>query len=287
MGGGNSQTMSQTFELDVLNKTLTRTITNYQQSISSTMENTQTLDFIIRGDMGPNCEINLSQKIDATSTSSAEMSPETSAAAKAAAKAHLTAKAKAAAEKKTQMGNLQFGDKQDVSQDVKESITNVVESVFETNSMNDIVAKMVNVQPGKIELQGDCNGKITVNQNVIAVLAAEALTDALTSAITDNQTLSDLAADGDASAKTESGGVAEVIAAIGEALAGPMKWIVLASVMCCCILVIGGVIMSMSPAGQKQVGKMGGMGRMGGGMGRMGGGMGRMPQSYGSGGYYR
>jgi len=52
MGGGGSQTINQTFNMDVVNKSIMTTITNNQQSLSAAMNNIQKVTVRI-GNMGP------------------------------------------------------------------------------------------------------------------------------------------------------------------------------------------------------------------------------------------
>ena len=56
MGGGGSQTVNQTFNMDVLNKSIMTTITNNQQSLSAAMNNIQKVKVAVDG-MGPDCDI--------------------------------------------------------------------------------------------------------------------------------------------------------------------------------------------------------------------------------------
>lgn len=76
MGGGGSQTVNQTFNMDVVNKSLMTTITNNQQSLSAAMNNIQKVKVRV-GNMGPDCDMKIGQKINASSQSSATMSPTT------------------------------------------------------------------------------------------------------------------------------------------------------------------------------------------------------------------
>lgn len=98
MGGGGSQTVNQTFNMDVLNKSIMTTITNNQQSLSAAMNNIQKIKVAVDG-MGPDCDIKIGQMIDATSQSSAVMAPKTINEAKTTVATEMTAQAAAAMEK--------------------------------------------------------------------------------------------------------------------------------------------------------------------------------------------
>ena len=131
MGGGGSQTINQTFNMDVVNKSIMTTITNNQQSLSAAMSNIQKVK-VRFGNMGPKCDAKIGQSINATSQSSAEMSPKTINEAKTVVANELAASAAAAMEKVTEAGNMQFGDKQNMNQEVNMAIENVVETIVKS-----------------------------------------------------------------------------------------------------------------------------------------------------------
>ena len=244
MGGGGSQTVNQTFNMDVVNKSLMTTITNNQQSLSAAMNNIQKVKVRV-GNMGPDCDMKIGQKINASSQSSATMSPKTVNEAKTVISNELVASAAAAMEKTTEAGNLQFGDKQNMNQEVNMAIENVIENTFETNNLNEVIAEMVNLQEGDLEIK-NCNGKLDFSQDIVATLMAEAITDSLTQNIADSETLNKLKAATEGSQKTENKGIADIVAKV----TGPMKYAIIASVCCVCVLVLGLVAMFLSPAGQ-------------------------------------
>ena len=244
MGGGGSQTVNQTFNMDVVNKSLMTTITNNQQSLSAAMNNIQKVKVRV-GNMGPDCDMKIGQKINASSQSSATMSPTTINEAKTVISNELVASAAAAMEKTTEAGNLQFGDKQNMNQEVNMAIENVIENTFETNNLNEVIAEMVNLQEGDLEIK-NCNGKLDFSQDIVATLMAEAITDSLTQNIADSETLNKLKAATEGSQKTENKGIADIVYKV----TGPMKYAIIASVCCVCILVLGLVAMFLSPAGQ-------------------------------------
>ena len=244
MGGGGSQTVNQTFNMDVVNKSLMTTITNNQQSLSAAMNNIQKVKVRVCN-MGPDCDMKIGQKINASSQSSATMSPKTVNEAKTVISNELVASAAAAMEKTTEAGNLQFGDKQNMNQEVNMAIENVIENTFETNNLNEVIAEMVNLQEGDLEIK-NCNGKLDFSQDIVATLMAEAITDSLTQNIADSETLNKLKAATEGSQKTENKGIADIVSKV----TGPMKYAIIASVCCVCVLVLGLVAMFLSPAGQ-------------------------------------
>jgi hypothetical protein len=126
-------------------------------------------------------------------------------------------------------------------------------------NINKVVSEQVNVQEGNLNI-GYCDGTLNFQQDIVAQLAASAITKSLASAIADNEILNTLSGDAGASAKTENKGFADIIDSIGEALSGPLKYAVIASVVCVCLIVVLLIVMGMSPAGQnatRNIGKAG------------------------------
>ena len=249
MGGGGSQTIEQTFNMDVVNKSLMNTITNNQQSLSASMNNIQKVLVRVRN-MGPECDITLGQKIDATSQSSAVMSPTTINEAKTAVENDLAASAAAAMEKVTEAGNLQFGDEQNLDQEVNMAIENIVENTFETNNLTEVISEMINLQEGDIEIV-NCNGKLDFQQDVVASLMAEAITKSLTTNISNNETLNSLHAAVSGEQKTENKGIADIV----DSVSGPLKYAIIACVVCVCVICLALLAFALSPAGQSSATK--------------------------------
>jgi len=250
MGGGSSQTIEQTFNMDVLNETIFTQITNNQASVSSVMENVQTLEVVL-GNIGEGCTINAGQTIDATSVSSSELTAKTIAETKSAVENQLTSEAEAAADKATQLGNFQFGDKQNVSQEVNMAVKTIVDNTFETNNIAEVTSRVVNVQDGKYTIGNCTGGTVNIGQDITASLMATAITDTLTSAIADNEVLNQLHAASVAEVTSFAGGFAEVIDSI---LAGG-QIVSIISALC-----IGLIIMMVVAKGGKKL-KGGGRGR--------------------------
>ena len=165
----------------------------------------------------------------------------------------------------TEAGNFQFGDDQDIDQELNLAVHNVIENVFTTENLNEVYAEVVNIQEGKLKV-GVCNGEITFDQNIIAVLTAQAITKSISTAIAENELLSAIHASSSATAKTENKGIADIVDSIGDAVAGPMKYAIIASIVCCCMLVVLLVVMGLSPAGQSATKNLGSAGasRLGG-----------------------
>ena len=255
MGGGGSQTINQTFNLESVNKSIFNQITKNSQTLSTSMNNIQQAEINI-GVMKSGCTAKLGQTINATSAVSGQLDVTTVAETKDVVQAEMQAAASAAVEKATQAGNFQFGDKQNVNTEVNMAIENVVEKTFSTENLNEVYSEVVNIQEGKVNV-GVCDGELIFDQNIVAQLSAEAITKSLSSAISDNSVLSSLHAAATSSASSENTGIADIVSAIGDALTGPMKYGIIACVVCCCLLVVLLVVMGLSPAGQSATANLG------------------------------
>jgi hypothetical protein len=259
MGGGGKQSIEQTFNLAVINETLTSTISNTQISMSASLGNKQSLN-IDAGDILEGCKFTVGQTINSDLISSTSLSDTTINQAKSVAQTEMSAGAKAAMDKVTEAGNFQFGDKQEMEQNINMEITNVVNNTFETNSLNENISEAVNIQDGTIKF-GKCIGaEIDINQNITAKLMAEAITKSLKTNITENAVLNKLHADASGDQKTENKGIADIVGTFFEGITGPMKYAMIASVVCCCMIVVLAVVMGLSPAGQKATGNLGSAG---------------------------
>ena len=264
MGGGGSQTISQTFNMSAVNKSIFNQITKNTQTLATTMNNIQKAKISL-GVMKSGCTANIGQTIDATTTLSGKMAPQTIAETKDVVSAQMQASAQAAIEKATQAGNFQFGDKQNVNTNVNMAIENVIEKTFSTENLNEVYAEVVNVQDAEVNVKV-CDGELNFDQSIVAQLTASAVTESLTSAISDNEVLSSLHAASSGGLKSENTGLASFATAFFEGFTGPVRYAIVAAVLCCCLLVIAMVAIGLSPAGQSATANLGkaGASRLGG-----------------------
>ena len=269
MGGGGSQTIDQTFNLSAVNKSIFNQITKNKSESLASQANVQNLEVVMRNVKG--CSAKFGQSIDATTQSSSTLTAQTTAEIRNAITNDMQASVAAAVEKATQMGNLQFGDKQNVNQEVTMAMENVVENTITTENINKAVADQVSIQNGKLVIDGyDCRegGDISWDQNIVAKLSAEAITTALSDAIAASEILNKLHAAASGNASSENKGFSDIIGTFFEGLTGPMKYGIIACVVCCCLLVLVMIVIGLSPAGQSATQNMGraGAARMGGPM---------------------
>ena len=248
MGGGGSQTIEQTFNLSAINKSIYNQVTTNTQKVSASSTNIQSIGLNVKGSM-IGCPFNATQKIKAESQTDVSMVPETILAMKNEITTQMQAGAQAAIEKSTEAGNLQFGDDQNVKQEINMAIENIVETTITTENLSEVIANAVNIQENVMNIGGDldCQGEqITLGQDISAKLVTKAVMASLTEALIENKTTNQLVADAGASQKTENKGLADIIGTIFAGLTGPL----IAVVVCVCIIMLAVTLFLLSPAGQ-------------------------------------
>lgn len=252
MGGGGSQTIEQTFNLSAVNRSIFEQVTTNTQKVSQSSTNIQSIGLNVKGSM-IGCPFNATQKIKTESQTDASMATETILAMKNEITAEMQAGASAAIEKSTEAGNMQFGDKQNVKQETNMAIENIVDTTITTENLSEVISNAVNIQDNVMNIGGDldCQGEqITLGQDISAKLITKAVMGALTDALIENKTTNNLTGNSDASQKTENKGLADIIGKIFEGLTGPIKYAIIACVICVCIIMIVLGAFMLSPAGQ-------------------------------------
>jgi hypothetical protein len=259
MGGGGDQRINQAFNISSMNQSIfEQTTTNKSESIAS-QANIQTMKLDMRN--VKNCTTTVTQNIDATASASSELNNTQETAIRNAITNEMTAAVQAQVDKVTEAGNFQFGDKQNVSQELNLAVTNIVENVVNVENINAALAEQVSIQDGMYTIDGyDCTlgGSINYSQDITAQVVATMVTNNLVDAIASSDILNQLDAAADAAAKTENKGIADIIGTFFEGLTGPMKYAMIASVVCCCMIIVLVMVMALSPAGQKGMTNMSG-----------------------------
>ena len=259
MGGGGDQRINQAFNISSMNQSIfEQTTTNKSESIAS-QANIQTMRLNMRNVVG--CTTTVTQNINATASSSSQLNNTQVTAIKNAITNEMTAAVQAQVDKVTEAGNFQFGDKQNVNQELNLAVTNIVENVINVENINAALAEQVSIQDGLYTIDGyDCTlgGSINYSQDITAQVVATMVTNNLVDAIASSDILNQLDAAADAAAKTENKGIADIIGTFFEGLTGPMKYAMIASVVCCCMIIVLVMVMALSPAGQKGMTNMSG-----------------------------
>ena len=266
MGGGGSttQNIEQTFNFSAISENVTNIVTNNTQETGASGANIQGMKVNFGEIIG--CDVNLSQRITSSTMASSEFSVEEIAELQTSITNDMQAAATAALEKNSQMGSelgaLMSGDmNQDIKTAIDMEIKNLVTNNITTNNLTSTVSEQVNIQDGELNVKRyDCtvgSASLDFSQDVVSEVKAESVMSTLKEAIANNKVLNKMAASADSTATQKQGGIAEVMDSvfggiadvIGTSQQGAMAASA-ASVCICCVLVIGMVMMFMSPAGQ-------------------------------------
>jgi len=256
MGGGGSQTINQTFNMSAINQSIYNQITKNKSESLASQAQIQTMRVVMKNVRG--CTTNFNQTINASASSSSRLENQQTTEIKNAITNEMQAAVGAQIEKATEAGNFQFGDKQNVNQEVSLEIKNIIENTITTENINSAIAEQVSIQQGDLIIDGyDCreSGEINFTQDVTAQVAASVVTKNLTDAIASSEILNQLSAAADAAQKSENKGIADIVGTLFEGLTGPAKYAIVASVVCCCLLVVIILVLGMSPSGQKAMNK--------------------------------
>jgi len=261
MGGGGSSTINQEFNMSVVNDIMYSSVTNNESINENNMQNIQNMELNILKNVG--CNIETDQTITSSFMATTEQITDSFQNVENEIVSELQAQASAALDKQTQMGNLQFGDRQNVNQTINTEIENIVKTQLETNNLTKTINEAVNIQGQTINIgETICfNGEqLSFKQNISAELAAQAVAKNLLSAMTTNQTTNEIITKGESAAASMAGGSAQVIESAGEAVTGvvgavtgPMKFAIIGAVLSCIMLIIAMAMMGLSPAGQNKL----------------------------------
>jgi hypothetical protein len=267
MGGSSRQKIEQFFDINVLNKSITNSITTNRTSVASSQTNIQKLSIVIGGSV-VGCDIKTGQKIKADNTSTVESAVSSAVNMKQEISSQLDQSATANMEMLSELGDITALTGKKTQQDVLQEIKSVVQNIVETNiteeNITELMAEQVNIQSTELIIGGsfDCRGgrgTIDASQDVVAGLTATAITDMLTEKIMENKFINKIAQEGESKQSQKATGFASIIDSIGEGLSNIISsstgiFYIIGCVLC--VALIGLVVFMMSPAGQN-LGKAG------------------------------
>jgi hypothetical protein len=263
-GGETNQSIENTFNFKALNENITNIITNNSSTTSASGANIQGMKVNFGQIIG--CDVNLSQRITSKTMAASDFTAEEITDLQTAITNDMQASAASALEKNSQMGSelgaLVTGDTNlEIKTEVDMEITNIVKNNITTTNVNNTVAEQVNIQDGELNVQyydcSDGNAKLDFSQDIMAEVKATSIMSVLKESVASSKMLNKMAATADSSASQKQGGVAEIADSVFGGIAGVIgstqegaQAASLASVCCVCVLVLGGVAVALSPAGQ-------------------------------------
>jgi len=264
MGGGGSQTIKNEMNIKSTTELLTSTILKTENSTQANCNTAQNLSVKIGHVVGCPSYFGQTASCDVQSSSS-DISKQISQSANKIAE-DMKTKAAAALDNASQAGNFQFGDKSNVETKINKEIDTIIKDEFSEEKINETTAGAVMIQDGELEVGFyDCTlgGNINFEQDVSAKVAAGAVMNKVLERITSSDVTKEITDEIDSKNTKKAGGAAEVVDSAGSAAAGiigaatgPMRYAMIAGVVCCFLVVVLAVVMGMSPAGQKKIGNM-------------------------------
>lgn len=279
MGGGGSQTIKNEMNFKSTTKILEENITNNTNTVNASViqankmkisigVNPITGESLLPEGSGPalkGCDFTFGQSATADVQSEASLTTTSILESKQTIQDSMQANLSSAMEKSTQAGNFQFGDKQNSETKINQEIETVVENVFKTENINEAVSSAVQTNEADlIILSMDCTegGQLDVTQDLTAKIAATAVMGQVIEKLMETEAVKELAAEIDSKQTSENTGAAEVVSEAGDAISGivgavtgPMQYAIIGLIVLCCLLLVGGVVLGMSPAGQRGMNK--------------------------------
>lgn len=262
MGGGGSTTIKQNLNMSMLNEMLYKSVEKNESITSNDIENVQNMEIEYGTVIG--CNIETEQTSESSIMTNTQQIVNSFKSVENELASAMQAQVSGALDKQTQMGNLQFGDRQNIEQNINNEIKNIVTTEMKTENLTKVINNAVNVQNQKVYIDtAICNDGEThsFKQDISADIAAQTVSQNILSATTQNKVINDIVAETEATLSTKAGGVAEVVDSVGNAFSGPFMYAAIASVACALILVVALVALGRSPAGQNAMrsGKFPGM----------------------------
>lgn len=259
-GGGEAQdrqNIEQTYDLAAISEVLFEKTTNLESVSQASGTNIQSVTLNV--ELLDNCSLDVTQSIDATVISKTTLDSADTSDIQTTIQSMLQSAADAAIDRSTELGTLSFleSTEQNLRQDVTSKIQNLVSTKLSMEALNNAIAKLVNIQGETLNLGKCYDSDIVFRQNITAKLTAEAITNSITDALMSTDILNKLAAAANGQTSSKDTGFATLVEKFFEGLTGPMKYAMIASIVCCCALIILVVIMSLSPAGQNATRNLG------------------------------
>jgi hypothetical protein len=255
-----SQSIENTFNMTAVNESIYNEINKTATSTTASGTNIQDLTLNIMNLDG--CSVQTGQKITAKTMSSSEFSSEQTTDIKNAITTEMEASASNALEQNSELGSelgaLVGGDSNmDIQTEVNLEIRNLIENTITTETLNSTVAEQVNIQGQTLNVGNCVDSDISLNQDIVAEVAATSITNMVKTAIAGNTLLNTMAAKAESTATKKQGGLAglmdSILGGIGGIIGTSQQGAMAASgasVLCVCVLMIGLVVMFLSPAGQ-------------------------------------
>ena len=240
-----NQSIENTFNMTAVNESIYNEINKTATSTTASGTNIQDLTLNIMNLDG--CSVQTGQKITAKTMSSSEFSSQQTTDIKNAITTEMEASASNALEQNSELGSelgaLVGGDSNmDIQTEVNLEIRNLIENTITTETLNSTVAEQVNIQGQTLNVGNCVDSDISLNQDIVAEVAATSITNMVKTAIAGNTLLNTMAAKAESSATKKQGGLAGLMDSfmggiagiVGTFSTGCYGWFWCVCVMCLC-----------------------------------------------------
>jgi hypothetical protein len=254
LGIGDCGTKSKTetnVDLKTINSTVNEFISSKSNKVTASGINLQDMELVI-GRTSGRCNINASQKITSSQTTTGELSPTDMKDLRNKIKAAADASIDQQAQAKSGMFQTAPATSQNVS-NYKNTVENKIENKVTDTQLQEISNSVFNKQTKKVTL-GECtdDSKLDFSQDIVSQLVTEGVMKAVSQAVAGAETEVATKLGVKQSSKAEGEGLGGLIAAFFAGLTG--IWGIIALVVC--VAIIGAVIFLLSPAGQESTVKL-------------------------------
>jgi len=264
MGGSNSKTVVET---NIVNESTFNALNRSENVVSATVMNVQ--DMSVKGVKAYGCNLKIGQKINADIKIMQTFNQEDTQNLVNEIMNELDEKVTNESKRKT--GFLGISGFDNKKSEAKTNITNKINKSITNETINKLQGQVVNKQrlvtenlvidkcgmtvykelgfPPPVEVVELCTkalGDCVIDQNVVVKYVAEQLGNKISKIINEDKTAQALSKELTASSTQEAAGIEAAI----NAFTGPMKYAIIACALVVVILIVGGVVFSMSPAGQ-------------------------------------
>jgi hypothetical protein len=243
--GAKSKTETN-IDLKTINSTVNEFVSSKSNKVTASGINLNDMELVI-GRTSGRCNINASQKITSSQTTTGELSPTDMKDLRNKIKAT----ANASIDQQAQAASGMFSTAPATSENIsnyKNTVENKIENKVSDTQLQEISNSVFNKNTKKVTL-GECtdDSKLDFSQDIVSQLVTEGVMKAVSQAVAGAETEVSQKLGIKQTSKAETEGLGGVIAAIFAGLTG--IWGIIALVVC--VLICGALIFLMSPAGQE------------------------------------
>lgn len=213
----------------------------------------QTAELFIGGDMGPNCDITQSQRINMTQQTSGVLDANQVQDLATIFSTNINNGIDQAATASSEF--LAQAISAGTTTELQTNISRVISSAVTFDNYNEVLSQTFTNQGAKITVGGSCNGKIVQDQYLVANVIAVNLMNVVQNALLSDTSTTDVITRLSQTSKSKSTGLAGLIKSIfdgiHDAFTGPWATIAIACVVLACVMCLGLLAFALSPAGQE------------------------------------